>query len=387
MKKRYLGVILTILFLLPAISASADDRVFKPYVSASLTQSDNAFMTSTLEESDNIVKLTAGLLVDYKSEAGHSITLDYKYIDEHYETYDLEDTVSNIGTVILNLKLSPKLRVILNGNYTQSHEPRSLSATGEIEKYEVRNPSGSVIIGLTDMASIQLDYNVAQWKFDNDLMEYRNRQTGYGEAYLLMRMLPKVAFFISYNRTDNIYDVVDPATSQLYTNMTTTAAAGFKWGTKDASNGTIKAGVTNKYYEYDNLEGVESLTGSIDLKQYLGENFYVTLLANKEIYESSDFEIRYTIATGAFAEAALVLYEGLTVFGNYSNYTDEFSDIQLGYTVEREDLRTTMGGGISYTYRDIVTATVAYEQRERDSNIDTNDYLEARTSGTLTIAF
>jgi hypothetical protein len=155
---------------LPAPAFSADNgngnlRVgqleIHPYFSVQETFNDNIYATPnrtpTEAVSDFITTYTPGLRL-FLPVGQHQLSAEYNVVSAKYMNHPSENTTDQNAQVVGDFKFGSLFGLKLMDVYTKGHEPRYLSITGQIERYEKNAATASATYQLADRSKIQVDY-------------------------------------------------------------------------------------------------------------------------------------------------------------------------------------------------------------------------------------
>lgn len=384
------GVALLLVMTLLAAPASGmnyGSLQFDPYVSLRESLTDNVFSTPTDERHDLISALTPGLKLVYPFRT-HQADLDYHAVLTRYKTYSSDRTNDQFVNGAVALKFGSNVSLKLSDRYMKNHEPRSSSSTGLIVKYTNNTAKASLAYQLADRSKVQLDLGQASWSFQDESSYFRDRREGLFSGYLYYRFQPKTSAFIELDRKKA--DFSDPG-SQPLDNTMDSALLGITWEITKRSLGTIKIGKTWKDYSDPAMEDYNSWTGMLDVSHRFDEYNAVKITGVREINETNLIGTRFFVTTGAAAEVTHKFSYRLSGIVSGSYGTDKYSDPVLDPSdntyKDRKDNTTLLGLGCKYAAREWLEVGVDYVYRNRDSNINANDYTENRYSLTVSAAF
>jgi hypothetical protein len=227
---------------------------------------------------------------------------------------------------------------------------------------------------LANRSKVQLDYSQTTWNFMTS--DFRDRDEGIMAGYIYYRFLPKTSAFIEYER--KAVDFTEAATPPLDNSMGS-LLLGLTWEMDGRSRGTVKFGRTSKDFESPAVKDFSVWSWSIDLGHKFSERTSLTVTGKREVNETNAFGTAYFITTGAYGELShgFMSKMALLVRGSYG--TDRYS-VSYGppEPVVREDKTRMAGTGLRYTMKDWLEFGADYNGRNRDSNIDVNDYRETQ---------
>ncbi|MBI5560520.1 MAG: outer membrane beta-barrel protein [Deltaproteobacteria bacterium] len=390
--KKPLALLIFIFFFFSAVSFAggidAGPAKFYPYFSFTGKHTDNVFASPADEKSDYITVYAPGLSLELPFRR-HMLFLDYNAVVERYDEFKSEETTDLNGLAKLDLRLGGRIRLDLSDTYRKGHEPRGQSATGRVDVFKTNTALVSASYALAEKSKIQLDYSAAKWDFAGAVNAFRERDADRVSLYLFYRFLPKTSAFIEYdnNRVDFNKDV-----SEVALNLDNTERSGYlglTWEISENSTGTAKAGYTKKDYADEgwfdtngdsvvdvNVKDHSTWTASVDLSHEFSSLSSLKVTARREINETNlSQRIRYFETTGASFEYERKLSRRFSMAVNGFMGNDSYSD-QGAYLKKREDRTMGAGARLGYAMREWLRFSTAYNYRDRNSNIDVNDYRE-----------
>lgn len=370
-KKRCL-FILVCLFIPGLARAEGNMRIGRlelhPYLSVSEKYSDNVYATSSDNVSDYITTTIPGIRLQFPFRA-HLIGLEYNTEIVNYANNSTENTSDQNLNGLMDFKLGSLVGLKLTEVYAKGHEPRGVSSTGFIERYETNVASASATYQLANISKIRIDYSKSAWKFDTS--NFRDREEGLLSSYLYYRLLPKTSAFIEYDRNQ-----IDYSRSGDLNNTDDSALMGLTWEITERSKGTLKGGYLWKKYDQSSNNNFETWTASIDLNHDFSDYDSLLFVGQRVVNERSLQFTRYFVTTGVNAEYTHRFVRRLAsvVRGSYGE--DTYSDAIAPDTTIRRDITTSAGIGMKYLTRNWLDTSIDYNRRNRDSNMDGFGYKE-----------
>jgi polysaccharide biosynthesis protein VpsM len=340
-----------------------------PFLSLKEIFSDNIYSTSTDEKSDSILEISPGVRMQMPIRM-HRFAAEYWAIDRRYSTYKGEDTTNQHAKGLLDLKFGSRVSLIASGAYDKGHEPRSSSASGFIEVFRTNTGYGSATYQLTGRSKVQVEYTQTAWNYSTS--SFRDRDEGLTSGYFYYRFLPKTSVFVEYDH--KAIDYTDPTSGLDSTENST--LVGIQWEITAKSRGTIKAGWMSKDYKDPAGKDFSGPRWSLNIDHKFSEDSSVVLSGQRQVNEANAVGVAYYTTTGLYGEFSF-RFLSKTAFllrGSYSN--DVYSNAVPPATVAREDTYSLAGVGLKYFMKDWIDLGADYNKRNRDSNIDVNDYKE-----------
>lgn len=371
----FLSLFLTTFILKGAADAAGNIRFGQmevhPFLSLKEIFSDNIYSTSTEQKRDSIYETTPGIKLQLPIRM-HRFEAEYYAIDRRYDTYGGENTTDHHAKGLLDLKFGSFFGLTVNDVYAKSHESRSSSSTGFIEVFRTNAASASATYQLAGRSKVQFDYTATSWNFMTS--NFRDREEGLVSGYIYYRFLPKTSAFMEYDRK-----MVDftPVTTTLDNTMDT-LSLGVTWDVTGRSKGTIKAGRTAKDFEDPAEKDFTVWTWSVLVNHSFSDLTSVKVIGSRNVNETNFSGTSYFITTGAYADLTHRFASKMAFLLRGSYGTDRYSNAVAPSTTVREDKTNMVGAGLKYFMKDWLEFGADYNKRNRDSNIDVNDYRETQ---------
>ena len=351
-----------------------------PYVALQEEFSNNIYTTATDQKRDSVTIITPGVRLQLPMRM-HRFEAGYYAVDRRYDTYRGDNTTDHYANGLLDLKFGSFFGLTLSDVYAKSHEPRSWSATGFIEPFRTNAASASATYQLAGRSKVQVDYTATSWNFMSS--DFRDRDEELLSGYIYYRFLPKTSSFMEYDRK-----MVDftPATTTL-DNAMDTISLGVTWDVTGRSKGTIKAGRTAKDFEDPAEKDFTVWTWSFNVNHNFSELTSINIVGLRNVNETNFSGTSYFITTGASADLThkFASKMAFVVRGSYGR--DLYSNAVPPSTTVREDTTSMAGAGLKYFMKDWLEFSADYRKRNRDSNIDANDYKETQYLLSMNLAF
>ena len=383
MKAKKLWTLFFVLCL-PAPAFSAGKMHFEalqihPFVSVQETYNDNVFAVANDTVHDWITTITPGIQLSLPY-GKHFFSVDYKAVFNKYSNYSSEDTTDHYANAMADLKIGSQFGLKLSDAYTNGHEPRASSTSGQIEKFEKNAAAIAATYQLANRSKVQVDYTRASWNFM--VSDYRDRQEDLVSTYLYYRFLPRTSAFIEYDFRNYTYDQkVNGLDSKV-----NIALLGLTWEMSAITKGTIKAGYLDKRFDAAGKDGIQSWTAAVDVSHAFSDYSSIKLVGMRDVNESSALGARYYITTGASAQYTHKLSAKISGVARISYGIDDYSNAIGTDTVARKD-KTIFGGvGLKYQMKNWLEFALDYDHVNRDSNIAGHDLVQNTYSFTVNIA-
>ncbi len=344
-----------------------------PFVSVSVTESDNIYSTPTASasESDTITTYSPGVKLQLPF-GKHQAEAQYYATINRYKVQSGEDTENSTAAGTIDFSAGNPFGLKLSDTFVKGHESRGSSATGFIEKFRSNAATISTFFHLGSRSKIQIDHGRVWWDYETST--FRNRDESLSSGFFYYRVLPKTSTFVEVGSKKVTYEnsLMDLDSTSL------NGLLGFTWEITEKSQSTIKGGLERKEFESQSHRAFRGSVGVIDLHHEFSEYTTVTLIGRRAVNETSLVGSRYILTTGAFGEIAHrfgIRVEG-ALRGSYG--IDEFSDPIFPDLVARKDDTIMTGGGIKYIFKEMLQLGFDYAEQRRTSNFSDNNY-EVRT--------
>ncbi|MDA8100379.1 MAG: outer membrane beta-barrel protein [Nitrospiraceae bacterium] len=341
-----------------------------PFASVKETWSDNIYSTpSGTTESDRISTYIPG--VRFLLPFGmHKADLQYFAVINNYRDHAGENTADHNARGMVDLNFGSRFGLSLSDAYQKGHEPRSSSATGFIEKFTTNGAKASLSYQLADLSKVQLDYTHTTWTFKQST--FRDRDEDLAAAYLYYRFLPKTSAFVEFDYANvDFSEVTTPLDNKV-----TSALAGVTWEITDRSKGTVKAGRMWKDFKASDQPDTNAWTASADVSHKFTDYSSIMIVGQRTINETNFLGTSYYVTTGAYAEFTHrfgVRFAGVV---RGSRGEDRFSNATAAGEPVRHDTTVMTGLGLKYTMKEWLEFGADFNYRDRDSNINANDFRE-----------
>lgn len=385
--KRSLSLLLFLAVLsVPTLSAGEGNvhigkLEIHPYISTKETYSDNIYATASDKKHDFITTIMPGLKLLFPFRE-HKIGAEYNRVFNKYEKYHDENSTDENANGFLDFKFGSRLGLTLQDTYAKGHEPRSSSTSGAIEKYTANAASASVSYKLADVSKVKVDYSKSTLDFKSSESQFRDRGEDLISTYLYYRIFPKTSAFVEYDHKQVDFE---QSTSTL-DNKVNSGLLGVTWEITEKSKGTVKGGYTWKNFESQANKDFKTWAASIDLNHEFSDYTSLKVVGQRIVNEASLRGARYFVTTGMYGEFThKFTYKTAGVLrGSYGE--DKFSDAIAPETKIRKDLTAAAGAGLKYQMRDWLEFAIDYNHRNRNSNINANDYKENSYMFTINFA-
>jgi hypothetical protein len=339
-----------------------------PFLGLSETFSDNVFFTADNRKRDSITTITPGLRMQLPFQANVAELVYYSVI-ARYGKYTEENTADHHVNAAVDLKFNDRFGMQLSDQFARDHEPRSSSATGDLEVFHTNAASLSASYRTTDLTRIQVGYTKSNWGYLTD--HFRDRDEDLISGTFFYQALSRMSTFIEYGHRNFAYT----AEGVDLDSKADTVQAGLTWDISPQSSGTLKAGLVRKDFTSSTKRDVTVYVWSADVRHDFTSDTMVVLTAQRSLNEPNLPNIDYFISTGIYAELThrivsdwAAVFRGAYVIDDYSALKDD---------------RTFLGGtGLTYKAKDWIELAVDYNWHQRNSSIR-EKYVEHATTFTV----
>lgn len=378
-------LIMFLLACLPAPAFSAGNIHLKeleihPYLSVTEMYDDNVYATSSDPNSDWITVITPGikLMMPYRT---HSFTAEYRASSLNYQNNSSENVTDQQASALADFKFASLYGLKLGETYDKGHEPRSVSGSGELVKYDKNAAKAELSYVFADRFKTQMDYTRTNWEFSAD-NEFRTRSEDLIAAYLYYRFIPKTSAFVEYDFKNTNYDLkVDGLDNQVQKPL-----LGLTWEISELTKGTVKGGYLFKNYDAQSNNNIDTWTVSLELDQEITNSSSIKVVGLREVNEGNVKGTTYYTTTGVFAEYTYKLDYKVSAVVRGSYGADDYNNAAGSTSPDRNDT-TLMGGvGLKYQMRDWLEFALNYNHLDRSSNISYFDLKDNTTSLTVNFA-
>lgn len=380
-KKAALGVIVSL--FVPAL-AMAEGNLhlgpleLRPYVLVTESYSNNIYSTPINKKRDWYTVTHPGLRLNLPFRDNDMAAVEYSAVFQRYGKTDSENTTDHNANGLLDLKFGSLVGLKLTDAYRKGHEPRGSSSTGFIERFHTNDAAAALTYELADVSKVELDYTRTNWKFKTS--PARDRDEDLASAFFYLKFLPKTSGFAEYDHKEVDYKLNAAEWPLLNNNSSVDSGSlGLTWEATETSKGTVKAGYLHKNFSGANKKDYGTWTASADINHDFSDYTALTLNAARTVNEATLSGTRYLISTGGYAELRHVFLTKFMGVVHGAISRDKFSDATGGTsdpTVTRRDLTVNSGAGLKYRIQDWLETGLDYTHKDRNSNLNENDYDE-----------
>jgi hypothetical protein len=342
-----------------------------PFLALSETFSDNVFFTPDNRKIDSITMVTPGVRLKLPFQT-HIAELNYYSVITRYgKDYRIDDTTDHHGNAAVDLMFGDRFEMRLSDQLAHDHEPRSSSATSNIEVFDTNAAALSAAYRTSDLTRLQIDYTKSDWRYLTG--HFRDREEDLVAGTVFYRVLSRTSVFIEYGYRKIAYS---DETLELDSTVGT-LQGGLTWDVTARTKGTIKAGMARKDFKSSARGNTSTMVGSADVRHDFSKDTTLVLTAERTINEPDIASINYFVSTGAYVELTQRLVTTL------------FAVVRGAYVLDDDTSRTdrtSLGlAGLKYRVKDWFEFAADYNWHVRNSNISGNNYTEH--SAIITVNF
>ncbi len=356
-----------------------------PYVSASGTYTDNAFLTKRNKKADFYYSVLPGVKLNVRPIGRHGFYLNYDADYARYDTYGEADYFVQSADAALDLDLPKTLRLKLGDKIVSGADPpdfeddRTAPYISNIARVEA---------SCTFFDRVGLGVNYA-----HELKDYYRHRTDEVDNFdtntvggtLRFRILARTSMLLEYTYSATDYRK-GRTTENNYSNVIN---SGITWNITAKSRGAVRGGyVVKEYYALDRTE--DAVYVSADISHELTSRTILTLSGIRSVFDTSeaDNNIRYSSSylSNQVTASLRHTYRKLTgsIGGDYIYDRYLYDDLAAG---ERRKDNVWRGWvGIDYQMQRWIKLGIKYRYTNLDSNFDIEDYVENLISFFVTLS-
>lgn len=360
-----------------------------PAISLAYRYDDNVYLTDVNESDDSIYIISPSIEVK-RSHDERVYSLEYSADIYRYASETKEDKETHTGTAFINTRFPGGLKLMLRDSYVKTADPASSESTDMDERTQnlLQLALGSNIF---DRLSFSLKYSNTLHDYEEEtnkayLEAYDRKEELYGGEFTL-RLLPKTSFFLEYSRGNIEYDKVIAA--DIRDSQSDYVSLGVKGQLTSKSSLNLSVGYTNRDYEATDREDVNTVIAALGFNYQYSSYTRILLTGKRHITESffssgTDRYYYYTDNTISLGLPLRISTKISSIF-NVSYGINEYHKAASGG--ERTDYLYGAGLNINYNIRPWLYVGAGYHYRERNSDIDAEDYQNNQYTANVTVEF
>ncbi len=331
---------------------------------------DNVYLNSDNEKSDFINTIYPRIQLDLPFGAGnrHSTQIIYSAEIKTFSDYTDENSVNQDAGLDFHLNF-PKGDFRLENLYRDTSTRADTEFTTSIDRIENKSEA------LLEIEMNKLSYGFGYSHFLKDYDKDTYRTLEYEEDIFTLigyyKLFPKTKLLLEYNHGEIDYDL-DSTRKGNYVQIRT----GLKGELTGKTTGTVKVGYQDRDYDTKGEKDLQSSVAELELSTQFNSDTKLELN-----YQSTALESTYS--TNNFYESDRISAQFNQKIGNrlsaITSLAFENNDYPEETTVgseakKRVDDIWTIGLGVEYSLKDYLKTKLAYEYKNRDSNINSQDY-------------
>ena len=348
-------------------------RGFSAAVETTVAKDDNIFKTTKdFSLSDTYLSINPELSI-LTGIGKHSLKATYEGGYAKFSDYSSADYNDHNLKVNLNLSHSVKFNSTVEAGYARGHE--TAGSTNRIQldinEYNLFKSGflkGSIFYGSADsIGRVELSAEATSREFLNNELQFRNYDANTFTGKFLYRLAPKTRAYI-----ETIYIETDYSPPEGFIERdgdTLTYSAGISWVFANKLTGNVAVGYTDRQYDQELFSDVTGITYRGNVVWDYSEHTSITLGAKRETLDSANES-----DTGGFIRNNYSL--------GYNNQITNLIGLSTSLLYEKDsfgsggrlDERYGAGIELDYSLRSYLSIVLAYNYRERDSNIAEADF-------------
>ncbi|MBM4272740.1 MAG: hypothetical protein FJ139_11390 [Deltaproteobacteria bacterium] len=370
-----------------------------PGITGQAIHDDNIYMKNgsdagaNRKESDWIYHLKPGLMLDYTIPERGSLRLGYEGDWAFYDKNNDNDWKNHRGNFALDYKAPGGLLLDITNTYSRLEDPYGSPdqyAIGRISKRWENDLKSKIGFLFSENFRAFLLYNFYKQDYRNDdfdySQDYSDHEFGVGVE---SRFMPRTWGFLRYHYGKRDYfthrgsltDQNDADSKWHRVN------AGLTWDPAAKLQGELNVG-----YEWKSYENQSTPTGTRrdDIDTWIAATMIrykptttttLNFMITRALRDTGADTNEYFEDTGVGIELRQIILTKFTfiVGANYSK--NDFN------TNNREDDNYNANVGVDYKIQDWLTVGIGYNYKEKDSNIDINDFKDNQFIGSIKLVY
>lgn len=339
-----------------------------PRFDASYRHDDNIYLNDgdTIKEvDDNLMIYSPGL--ELKNERDSFLfQLDYQADVYRYSDRDEEDKTDNTLSVLFDMKSPGGLILKLSDTFLDTADPASSELT-DLDEREENTFSAELGAQFSDRLSILLTYQGKKHEYkETALALTQDRDEDIVGGKLLIALLPKTSLSLVYEHETIEYE--DATTATERDSDTNRGLAGLQGQLTQKLYLSVHAGYEKREYDDVSKEDFNTTVLKLELKHEYSENTEISISGNRKNVES------FFLTNTYYRENKVSFdFSGKISHKISAKINGYFGTNDYNLTDRDDDL---VGAGIEFDYdiQEWLSLGVGYEYKDRDSNVDTEDY-------------
>jgi hypothetical protein len=315
--------------------------------------------------------------VQFLSQQDNNVyALTYRGDYGFYASSSNDDYNDHAFTFDVRADLGPKARATLTADYSFLHEGRGTGASEGVgasrrdpDELDSAGLAGGIEFGAADaIFNVGLEASTTDLEYQNNRSEtmFRDRRDNRFAGTVYWRVAPRTRLLLEAGRRNIEYDTV-PLVSGSLDSDEQTLKAGVSWAITGKTEGTFKAGRTEK--DFDEASRGDEQIASWDLDVSYSPRTYSSFLL------SANRGPKETNGTGSFIDS-----KGISLAWQHAWSERLHTTLHLASTVDeffgstRDDDIDQVGISLDYDFRRWLNVAFGYSNDDKDSNLNQFDY-------------
>ncbi len=365
-----------------------------PFLGVTSVYDSNIYLKNVNEKSSIITTFSPGVSFQLPVRE-HQFSLRYQAdVISYTENPSLNNAIHNSVDAAAALKFPVGLNLTVKDAYRSTTDPASAEQTERVKRNQntVAATLGYTIsryftVSVTGSQLLH-DYIQDSSLYALSLKQQLSRRENEGNLEIGYNYSPKLSLLLDY-----AYGTVDytypPSTTGDRSSIYNQVRAGIRGKLTPKTTGEAKAGAKARKYNSSALESKDTTTSVVSLGTVtdFSERTQLSLGVSRNLEEST-FETNpyYTanVLTFGLTQKLMRNWKG-TLTGLFE--FDGYPEISSSINDKREDSNLQGGLGLSYSAFEWLTVGGGYTVRDRNSNINSNDYTDHLVSVSAKLVF
>jgi len=290
-----------------------------------------------------------------------------------YWDHSSADTDDFLAEGFLQYKIARHFTVEFVDQYTMSHDAwrTGTSSIQQLDDYKNNLFTLRALYELSSKIRVRANYANFNVNYDDSRNNDRDRMDNSFSGYIFFQIRPTYSIFAEYEYINVEYDIDtgrDNESHRFY--------GGVDWVISAKSIGRLQAGYTNKEFKNSSSEDNNDFILRGRLNHHFTSKTSLELSAYRQIRESYIDTLNDMITDQISARYVQRITHKITANLNLSYAKDDYDGLLTigSETKQREDTFYNAAPSIEYLFRKWLSAQLAYEYSERDSNFNDFDY-------------
>ena len=363
-----------------------------PFLSVGGFYTDNLFNDDTDEKSDWVAVMTPGVWVARPASRQKLVNINtmntapgglalsrfeteperriqtyalYRADIREHDKYTDENRTDHRAEGMFRVALRGGLSLELDDVYEINQDPYGTGGTPdrEMDKYTSNLFITTLSYKLSPKLSLRADYSNFYLNYDADRDQYRNREDNSVDTFIFYTLTPKTSIFFQaeYIWIDYDEDINSDSDEMNY-------FVGIRMKTSAKTRGTVKVGYGKKDYDESGLSNKEEWLGEGRFDYFFTPKTSIYLTGFRRVHETDSLGskdvLTHRVLLGYRQRFTAKLRGEAAVY--YRN--DEYGGN------DREDDYYGFTAALGFSPRSWLNFSLGYSYRDRESNLDTQDY-------------